>query len=245
MNFSSISDQSPLGKLARLPLKLIPAQSVVPVLQGRLKGKKWIVGSFDHGCWLGSYEYHKRLAFESEVKEGAIVFDIGAHVGFYTLLASVLVGPSGKVFAFEPHPRNLRYLKEHLRLNAIANVRIIEAAVSDFNGASWMEEGRNSCTAHLASQGTLQVTTLSLDDAVSRGELPIPGYIKIDVEGAELQALSGASSILQSVHPVLFLATHGRGLHARCCELLTSLGYQLEGLGPKNAQDSDEILASY
>lgn len=65
---------------------------VVPVLQGSLRGRKWIVGSSNHGCWLGSYEWKKQRLFTRTVSSGDVVFDIGAHVGFYTLLASVLVG---------------------------------------------------------------------------------------------------------------------------------------------------------
>ena len=73
----------------------------VRILQGKLRGKKWIVGSGNHAYWLGSHEYKKRILFEKVIRQGSIVFDIGAHVGFYTLLASVLVGTKGKVFAFD------------------------------------------------------------------------------------------------------------------------------------------------
>jgi len=245
MNISAITDQNLLGKLARLPLKLIPGETKAPILQGRLKWKRWIVGSGNHGCWLGSYEYHKRVIFERRVREKKIVFDIGAHVGFYSLLASVLVGPEGKVFAFEPVPRNLHYLKEHLRLNNLRNVQVINAAVSDRHGTSWMEEGRHSSTWRLAPQGPLQVRTLSLDNAVSAGELPAPDCMKIDVEGAETLVLSGAKSILRNLHPIIFLSTHSRALNERCCKLLASLGYQLEVIGGGNPEDSREILASY
>ena len=134
MNFSALSDRSWVGRLARLPLRAIPPEMKLPILQGRLRGKKWIAGSSVHGCWLGSYEYNKRQVFEKVVASGSVVFDIGANVGYYTLLAAVLVGPRGKVVAFEPVPDNLRYLKEHLRLNHIANVSVIEDAVSDDSG---------------------------------------------------------------------------------------------------------------
>ena len=69
-------------------------------MQGKIRGKKWVVGSGNHGYWLGWYEYDKRILFEKTVTKQSIVFDIGAHVGFYTLLASELVGPGGKVYAF-------------------------------------------------------------------------------------------------------------------------------------------------
>lgn len=134
MNLSGISDNSLVGRILRFPLRFIPPQMVLPVMQGRLKGKKWIVWSSNHGCWLGSYEHAKRILFEETITEGSVVFDVGAHVGFYSLLASVLVGPRGSVFAFEPLQRNLFYLKQHLRLNDIENVTVIEAAVSDRGG---------------------------------------------------------------------------------------------------------------
>ena len=76
----------------------------MPIWQGRLKGKRWIVGSGASGYWRGSYEYENQLVFVRMVARGSTVFDVGAHVGFYTLLASVVVGPAGRVFAFEPVP---------------------------------------------------------------------------------------------------------------------------------------------
>lgn len=114
MNLSGISSASVVGKLLRLPLVLLPGNLQMPIMQGRLKGKKWIVGSSNHGCWLGSYEYRKRILFEKMVPHGSIVYDLGGHVGFYSLLASVLVGPTGHVFVFEPFPANLAYLRKHL-----------------------------------------------------------------------------------------------------------------------------------
>ena len=60
MNLSSISSNSFLGKILRFPLKFIPKNLAIFILQGKLRGKKWIVGSGNHGCWLGSYEYEKQ-----------------------------------------------------------------------------------------------------------------------------------------------------------------------------------------
>ena len=90
MDFSKLSYRSFVGKLARLPLRLIPKKAVLPILQGQLRGKKWVVGAGNHSYWLGSYEMHKRQAFEREVKPGMVVFDVGANVGFYSLLAAYL-----------------------------------------------------------------------------------------------------------------------------------------------------------
>ncbi len=75
------------------------------VVQGPLRGKRWIAGSSNHGCWLGSYELAKQRKVIELVRPGMVCWDVGAHVGFYTLLFAELVGPLGRVFAFEPLPR--------------------------------------------------------------------------------------------------------------------------------------------
>lgn len=248
MNFSAISSRTLYGKLLRFPLKFIPPNTKIPILQGKLRGKRWIVGSSYHGCWLGSYEYQKRVIFEKMVKEGSIVFDVGAHVGFYTLLASVIVGSRGRVFAFEPVPRNIFYLKKHLEINHITNVTVIEAAVSDSSGTVFFDEGHgdsipSSMTGHISLKGNLKVKSVSLDELVSRGEISIPNYMKIDVEGAEMLVLSGAKSILSNAHPVVFLATHGCDIHQQCCEFLESLGYSLKPIVGNSIEETNEILA--
>jgi Met-10+ like-protein len=153
MNFSGISGKTFLGRLLRYPLKFIPRRMKLPILQGRLRGKRWIAGSSTHGCWLGSYEYDQRILFEQLVAEGSVVFDLGAHVGFYTLLAAVLVGPRGKVYAFEPMPDNIYFLKEHLRLNRITNLTVIDRAVSDSSGVATFVEEPSSAMGHFAALG--------------------------------------------------------------------------------------------
>lgn len=223
----------------------MPPQAIVPVLQGEIKGKKWIVGSSTHGCWLGSYEYQKQLLFANTIKENSIVFDVGANVGFYTLLASSLVGPAGKVFAFEPVPRNCAYLKKHLRLNHIKNVTLFEVAVADSKGMTSFDASTDNSMGHFSEQGKLQVNTVCLDDLVTEGRILAPDYIKIDVEGAEMMVLSGASAILGKYHPTLFLATHGEDIHQQCCQFLVSLGYQLVPLDGKPITKCDELLARY
>jgi len=245
MNFSALSDRSWVGRLARLPLRAIPPEMKLPILQGRLRGKKWIAGSSVHGCWLGSYEYNKRQVFEKVVASGSVVFDIGANVGYYTLLAAVLVGPRGKVVAFEPVPDNLRYLKEHLRLNHIANVSVIEGAVSDHSGEMFFAEGGNLSEGHIAAEGKLQVKVFSLDDLTSDDILPLPAYMKIDVEGAEVSVLTGARKLVERARPTIFLATHSRILHQQCCDLLRSMNYELRPLGTDSIEQADELFAQH
>jgi FkbM family methyltransferase len=236
-----LSDKYLPGRILRLPLKLIPHDAELPILLGKLKGKKWIAGSGNHGYWIGSYEYEKRRLFESNVRAGAVIFDIGAHVGFYTLLASVLVGRNGKVFAFEPLPRNLEYLYRHLQINGIENVHVVEAAVSDSSGTSQFEEGRDSSTGRLERHGTLRVRTVCMDERMRSGEVCPPDCIKIDVEGGELGVLRGCRSILARYRPTVFLATHGVELYRQCCGLLASMKYHLRPVGKGSF---DEVVAT-
>lgn len=240
INFSRVSDKSIVGKIFRLLVKLLPRNTILYILQGKLKGKKWIIGSYVHSCWLGSYAYKEQILFSKIIKQGSIVYDIGANVGFYTLLASVLVGPRGKVFAFEPAPRNIYYLKRHLRLNRCDNVMVIEAAVSDKDDIAFLEETIISSQDHLSTKGNLKVKTISLDNLVAKGKIPLPDYIKIDAEGAELLVLFGAKKILVNCNPTIFLSTHGFDLRSQCCTFLNSINYDLQSI-----DENEDINKAY
>jgi FkbM family methyltransferase len=243
MNFSALSTGTLAGRLLRLPLRLIRPNMRLPILQGPLKGKRWVVGSGAHGYWLGSFELNKRLAFQRAVSLGAIVFDVGANVGYYTLLASILVGETGKVLAFEPLPRNLRYLEEHLTLNRITNLEVFAAAVSVDCGRARFEEGLNSSMGALGDAGALEVDTVAIDDLISSGRASPSAVIKIDVEGGEMRVLMGGRKTLESARPILFLATHLADLHRDCCEYLRALGYLLFSLDHRSVETTDEVIA--
>lgn len=75
--------------------------------------------------------------------------------------------------------------------------------------------------------------------------MPTPDYMKIDIEGAEFLALSGAKSTLVESHPIIFYATHGSIVHQKCCCLLQSIGYQLQPIDGMNLEQSSEIFATY
>lgn len=243
MNFSAISHQSAMGKLIRLPLRLIPRQTVVPILQGPLRGMKWIVGSGVHGYWLGSYEYDKQKAFLEAIKPDQVVFDIGANVGFYTLLAAKAVGPQGRVVAFEPLPKNLHYLRQHVLLNRLDNVVIIEPiAVADQPGRARFSLSRHAAMNRLTEEGELEVIVSTLDTEATKLGL-VPNVLKVDVEGAELKLLQGAAKTLMH-HPTILLATHGDALRLGCIEYLESLNYSTHPLASANGVNhADEFIA--
>lgn len=218
MNLSSISRSSSLGKILRLPLSLIPANAVLPVMQGPMRGMKWISGSCTHGCWLGSYEYEKQRLFDEAIAPHSTVWDIGANVGLYTLLAS---RKAARVIAVEPLPDNIRYLEKHLRLNRITNVEVLDAAVGQECGRQSFCIGENRSVGHLGEEG-LEVEVVTLDLLCAKNGPP--DVIKIDVEGAEFLVLLGAKHCL-AAKPTIFLATHSTSLADKCSSFLASAGY--------------------
>lgn len=243
LDFSAIPNRSLAGRGLRLLLKALPSETRVPILQGSLRGAWWIVGSATHGCWLGSYEREKQELFRGALGRGVVVYDVGANVGLYTLLASRAIGPSGRVFAFEPLPRNLGYLRRHLAMNRIANALVVPAAIAERAGSIGFSEGQNPSTGRVDTSAGLQVPAVSLDAFVYEHGHPPPAVIKMDIEGGEVAALRGAGRVLHEARPVLFLATHGLDLHRSCLDLLRAAGYQVASLDSIGVERSSEVVA--
>jgi FkbM family methyltransferase len=134
------------------------------------------------------------------------------------------------VYAFEPLERNLLYLRRHLTLNKAKNCVVLEAAVCNkegthsFSAASW-----SSSMAHLSSDGEILVPTATLDRCIyGERRFRPPDILKIDVEGAEMEVLEGASRALTEFHPTIFLEIHGTQLHAEYSASLLAKGYRIE-----------------
>ncbi len=233
------------AKAIRLPLRCLPHGMIVPILTGRLRGQKWIVGSSVHSCWIGSYELEKQRAFARVTPFGGTVLDLGANVGIYTLLAAELVGPCGRVHAFEPVPRNLQYLRRHIALNGLKNVSVIEAAVSDASGKRRFRLQTSSAMGHLGDDGQMEVSTVALDHFVFGTAVAAPHSIKIDVEGAEFSVLHGAREVLSQHRPAILLATHSRALRSQCLALLAEHGYMVRPIETNDGNSADEFLAIY
>lgn len=224
-----------------MPFHFLPRELVLPVLQGPLRGKKWIVGSHLHGCWLGSYELEMQKRIARELLPGAVFYDVGANAGFYSLLASMLIAP-GMVYAFEPLPANTSYLRKHLELNRIQNVKLFELAICDQAGTACFTTEETRAMGKLEPGGDLCVQTAALDALLMEERLAPPDFIKMDIEGAEYLALLGAKKCFAHLRPKLFLATHGREVHDDCARLLSSWNYELEYTSRPSA-DRAELFA--
>jgi FkbM family methyltransferase len=188
--------------------------------------------------WLGTYEREKYELFYKELSAGMVVYDIGANTGIYTVLACRSVGANGRVFAFEPATMNLFYLHENIRANRFINCEVIPKAVSNSDGGVQFEFAGESCLGRISADGLLRVPSTSLDSFVSAGK-PMPHLLKIDVEGAEYDVLTGATRVLLHAKPTIFLATYGEKVHAGCCSMLEKLGYTLQFLAV------DQLIARF
>jgi FkbM family methyltransferase len=233
-----------LANLVRLPLRLMSRRSVIRIRSGELRGWRWIAGSSTNGCWLGTYERHMQRLFRERIRAGATVFDVGANVGFFTLLASKLAGASGRVYAFEPLPRNLQFLDRHLRLNDVANVHVEPAAIAAASGEAHFRIAPHASMGGLHESGDLRVVTASLDDLIASGRVARPDFIKMDIEGAESDALRGATQLLASGPLTIALSTHGWEQHEACWTTLTEAGFDVELLKDGAADGDYLILAS-
>jgi FkbM family methyltransferase len=241
IKFSAVRPGTLAGRIVRYPFRVLPRGMAMPILQGPLRGKKWIVGAHLHGCWLGSYEYEMQTRVAQEVQRGGVFYDVGANVGFYSLLAAVLIHP-GRVYAFEPLPENVAYLRKHLVLNRIRNVNVFELAISDVPGSALFEAEPTRAMGCLGAAGNLRVQTATLDALLRNQEIAPPDWIKMDVEGAEFRALLGARECFARHRPKLFLATHGRDVHDDCCRLLASWQYEYQYMA-RESEERAELFA--
>lgn len=220
------------------------------VLGGPNRGLRWRTGSSVHGCWVGTYERDKVELLSRHVRPGMVAYDIGANAGYYTLLLSRLVGPSGRVYAFEPLPENLVNLLHHVTVNGLANCELVAAAVSDGNGlAGFQVAASNSMGSITQGPAQLRVPTVSLDALTAGLGLPPPDFVKMDVEGAEGGVLAGATRLLGECDGAWFVALHGEEPARASAAILRQHGYRVHALSGTEVDEAsaahlDEIYAT-
>lgn len=220
---------------------------VETIAAGPLAGFKycWFTRTGNPAYLSGTYELGLQQALCRELKPGDVFFDVGANAGFFSLLAARLVGPRGKVVAFEPHPETARQIRRQVRLNRLTNVATIVAAVSDVVGKAKFTDDVASVMLRLGdlpgaekSQRFIHVRTTTLDAECQRlGAYPT--VAKIDVEGAEKLVLRGAEPVITRHRPVLLIELHTPDLSRECRAMLAAHGYTFATLdGEPIADDS-------
>ena len=197
----------------------------------------------------GTLEPPVQEALRRLIGPGAVFYDVGANVGFFTILGARLVGPSGRVVAFEPVPACARAVGRNIELNGFAHAEIREAAVGAADGRAQLLVVGEASWSHLASTGRhadvreeIDVEVVSIDELVASGAIPPPDVLKIDTEGAELQAIAGMRATLERHRPAIVCELHDT--NAEFCALMDELGYVTTNLdGPQPVLDAGPVHA--
>jgi len=152
---------------------------------------------------MGEYEEQTTSLFERTLKPGMVMMDVGAHVGYFSLLAARQVGSEGKVFSFEPDPINHELLVQNIELNQYNNIFPVNAAMGDNVGSltlfqTALDSGRHSTYRHgLPESGSVEVDVSTLDAFLDARDWPGIDLVKVDVEGAEMDVLRGMAGLLE------------------------------------------------
>lgn len=212
------------------------------------QGDDWVSNQVFWRGWAG-YEPETAPVFLRLAARARVTIDIGAHVGFYALLAG-LANPSARIFAFEPMPGALQRLRRHVGLNRLRNVECLPYAVGEVDGEVDLYFPRGNpvpCSAGLSAafyapwaeaMDLMRVSCVTLDAFVRERKLDTVDLVKIDVEGTEPAVLRGARATLERYHPDIVCEVLGS---TRTCDALAEelapLGYSfylLTPLGPSS-----------
>lgn len=184
----------------------------------------------------GTAEIEIQEALAAHLKPDGCFFDVGAHVGLYSLVASCLVGPKGKVVAFEADPLNAQLIREHAVRNGLSNISVAQVAVWRSEGEVRFRRGGGQATGKSSRRGAvvdaglamgsgeiISVQAVSLD-RFAEGNCS-PEVIKIDVEGAECEVLAGSTGLLARAKPTLICEVHTAEAAAFVAEFLPARDY--------------------
>ena len=176
---------------------------------------------------------------------GDTVYDIGANIGYVSLSLAKAVGPTGRLIAFEPVPKNVDDFRASIKINQLTNVQLLEFAASDECGEAVIRIAENLSTASLvwhrtnSSATELTIRTIQIDRLVDSGDLGYPTFVKIDVEGAEGSVLNGMRRTVAAAMPVLFIESSEAGRETTWT-FLRELGYHCQSAITRKQIDSFE-----
>jgi FkbM family methyltransferase len=234
----------PLARLIRGSLnKAAPSGlTVVEIAAGNLAGYKfWLDLQTEKDYWLGTYEPELQAAVRELVPPAAVVYDVGANIGYITTVLAEAAGEQGRVFAFEALLQNVERLRKNLELNGLqAQVSVFAGAVSDstrpvtflVHASGGMGKAAGSAGRDEPYQAEVTVPGLALDDFVFAQGNPSPQVLKMDIEGGEVLALPGMARILKENPPLMLLELHGPEAAGVAWEKLTRAGYTIHEMRP-------------
>jgi len=231
----------PAGRLILSTLRRVLAGGSIQVRGGAGYGLRLSTDHLplDHvqgyGLVRGVLEPEVQEALRRHVGPGAVVFDIGANIGFFSLLSASLAGAAGRVEAFEPVPSSAAAVQANASLNHLSNIHVHSVAVAEHPGAAQLCVPVEPSWAHLEVHGRhpsadfeLSVPVISIDTEIAEGRLPVPDVVKIDVEGQEVAVLRGMRQTLATHEPVIICELHES--NADVLALVGELGYAVSNL---------------
>jgi len=235
----------PLTWLIRATLNIAAPVGLVEteVASGELAGLRFLLDmQSEKDYWLGTYEPYLQAAVREYVEPGMVAYDVGANIGFISMLLARVVGPGGRVFAFEALPINLERMNHNIMLNHLAErISVVPSAVTDNSDpVHFMVHLSSSMGKTVDSTGRddqvypqqITVSGVSLDEFVFERDHPAPDVIKMDIEGGEVRAFAGMKRILSEIHPILFVELHGSEAARIVAENMLSSGYQVRLMEP-------------
>jgi FkbM family methyltransferase len=230
----------PLAKFLRTSLnRAAPAGlTEVVIAAGGLEGIRFCLDlQSEKDYWLGTYEPELQSAINDWIQPGKVAYDVGANIGYISLLLARRLGQGGRVFAFEALPSNRERLQANLELSGYADyISLIPAAVLDRSqparflvgpsGGMGKAEG-SAGRVEFNYRTSIEVEGISLDDFVYRdGNLP-PQAVKMDIEGGEVLALPGMLRILKEIRPIVLMELHGPESAQVAWQTFSQAGYDL------------------
>ena len=157
------------------------------------------------------------------------------------------MGAKGRFYAFEPFSQNVRNLCDHVRLNRLANVTVVQVAVAEGNGIAGFTVGENNAEGTILTSKAYLILQTSVDGFCARQTISTPEIVKIDVEGAERKVLEGVRHTLSKNRTMALLALHGRRRERECIAFLQALDYKTLYLDGIEISDEplliDEVIA--
>lgn len=207
------------------------------VAAGELEGFSLVLDlQSEKDYWLGTYELELQSALHKLVKPGMTAYDVGANIGYISLILARLVGETGQVFAFEALPANTERWKTNVQLNGLSDrMHLFSGAVSNSTApvhflvhtSGGMGKVVGSAGRENIYQNEIEVAGTSLDDFIFNLGNPSPQVVKMDIEGGEVLALPGMHRLLAEKHPILLMELHGHESSQVAWQILTGLGYKI------------------
>jgi FkbM family methyltransferase len=203
---------------------------------------------------VGTNELPVQWAVRDHLHDGDVFLDVGANIGFFSMVAARIVGPTGHVYAFEPVPANARCIDGNARANRFENIDVLCVAVGALDGDAplLLCEHPGGATLALSDEPfdattTIDVHVVTLDRLVAEGTIRRPTFVKIDVEGFEREVLDGMAAILRHHRPSLLVeldaatSTDVAAKVTTISDCLRTLGYEPDELPRSYGEDGWQV----